>query len=84
MALAELRHFPAIPLRVTINEYVELAREFSGEESTQYINAVLDRLARDFPHKDVQHGEGSDADARLDDASRNALSEDEEGGAPHD
>jgi len=60
MALCELRHFPEIPLRVTINEYVELARMFSGEEATQYINAVLDRLSRDFPHKDVQTGEGSE------------------------
>lgn len=54
MALCEMRHFPEIPLRVTINEYIELARLFGTDESPQYINAVLDQLSRDFPQKDFQ------------------------------
>ena len=57
LALCELREFPDIPLRVTINEYIDLSRMFGTDESPQYINAVLDRLARDFPHKDFQSGE---------------------------
>ncbi|OPZ07916.1 MAG: hypothetical protein BWZ08_01530 [candidate division BRC1 bacterium ADurb.BinA292] len=62
MALCEFRSFEDIPSRVTINEYIELARLFSTDESPQYVNAVLDRLARDYPHKDFQvglRGEGS-------------------------
>ena len=59
MALCELREFADIPLRVTINEYIELARLFSTEESPQYINAVLDQLAREFPGKDFQAREGA-------------------------
>lgn len=57
MALGEMRYFPDIPLRVTINEYIELARMFSTDESPQYINAVLDQLAKEFPQKDFQVGE---------------------------
>lgn len=59
MALCELRDFEDIPLRVTINEYIELVRQFSSDESTQYVNAVLDRLAREFPNKDFKTGKGS-------------------------
>ena len=57
MALCEMRYFSDIPLRVTINEYIELARLFSTDDSPQYINAVLDQLAKDFPEKDFQAGE---------------------------
>ncbi|MEN6625476.1 MAG: transcription antitermination factor NusB [Candidatus Sumerlaeia bacterium] len=60
MALCELRDFPDIPLRVTINEYIELVRQFSSDEATQYINAVLDRLAHQFPEKDFKTGKGSE------------------------
>ncbi len=59
MALCELRDFGDIPLRVTINEYIELVRQFSSDESTQYVNAVLDRLARQFPDKDFKTGKGN-------------------------
>ena len=52
MALCEFREFPEIPLRVTLNEYIELARRFGTEESPQYINGVLDRLGQDYQHKD--------------------------------
>lgn len=69
MALCELRHFSDIPLRVTINEYIELTRLFSTDESPQYINAVLDRLAKEFPHKDFQAGEEeSEKEADAEDA----------------
>ena len=57
MALCELRNFPDIPLRVTINEYIDLARLYSTDESPQYVNAMLDQLSRDFQHKDFQTNE---------------------------
>jgi len=53
MALTELRHFSNIPIRVTINEYIELAKLFGTEDSPKFVNGVLDRLAKSFPHKDV-------------------------------
>ena len=60
MALAELRYFADIPLRVTLNEYIDLVRMFSQNESSPYVNAVLDRLSREFPQKDFR---SSDAPA---------------------
>ncbi|MDZ4198358.1 MAG: transcription antitermination factor NusB [Kiritimatiellia bacterium] len=46
MGLFELLHRPDIPPVVTINEGVELAKEFSGAESGRFINGILDRAAR--------------------------------------
>lgn len=54
MALAEMRYFEAIPLRVTIDEAIELAHAFSDDESPQFINAVLDQLGKSFQHKDFK------------------------------
>lgn len=54
LALCEMRDFAEIPLRVTINEAIELARMFSTDDSPQFINAVLDRLGKDFAHKDFE------------------------------
>ena len=48
MAIAELLFFPSIPERVTINEYLEIAKEYSTPKSSIFINGVLDKLARDY------------------------------------
>lgn len=42
----ELEFRPEIPWRVVINEAVELAKMFGGEQGHKYVNSVLDRLAR--------------------------------------
>lgn len=44
LAIAELWYFPETPAKVVINEAVELAREYVGEESCAFINALLDRV----------------------------------------
>ncbi len=44
MALAELLEFPQIPPKVTLNEYVELAKTYSTEKSKDFVNGILDRL----------------------------------------
>lgn len=44
MALGELLVFPRIPPKVTLNEYVELAKTYSTERSREFVNGVLDRL----------------------------------------
>ena len=46
IALAEMLTFPNIPLSVTINEYVELAKTYSTPKSGGYINGMLDSIAR--------------------------------------
>jgi N utilization substance protein B len=44
MALAELLHIEAVPVKVTMNEYVELGRNYSTDASPTFINGVLDPL----------------------------------------
>lgn len=46
IALAEMMSFPAIPINVTINEYVDLAKLYSTPRSGSYINGMLDSIAR--------------------------------------
>ncbi|MBL7875154.1 MAG: transcription antitermination factor NusB [Cyclobacteriaceae bacterium] len=46
MALAEMIHFPNIPVKVTINEYIELSKEYSTPKSRQFINGILDVMAK--------------------------------------
>ena len=46
IALAEMLTFPTIPLTVTINEFVDLAKNYSTPRSFQYINGMLDAIAR--------------------------------------
>ncbi len=44
VALAELCHFPTIPVNVTLNEYIELSKQFSTEKSGTFVNGVLDKI----------------------------------------
>ena len=44
MALAELLQFKQIPMKVTLNEYVELAKTYSTDKSKEFINGILDKL----------------------------------------
>ena len=44
MALAELSHFSSIPVKVTMNEYIEIAKEFSTPKSNFFINGILDKI----------------------------------------
>ena len=46
IAIAEMMTFPSIPISVTINEYVELAKLYSTPRSGAYINGMLDTIAR--------------------------------------
>lgn len=48
MAITEFLHFPSIPSRVTINEYIELAKDYSTNKSGYFINGVLDKLAKEY------------------------------------
>ncbi|MBZ9627860.1 transcription antitermination factor NusB [Psychroflexus sp. CAK57W] len=48
MALCEFIKFPSIPVRVTINEYLELAKEYSTPKSSTFINGVLDTVSKEY------------------------------------
>ena len=44
LALTELIHFPGIPVKVSMNEYIEIAKEFSTPKSNLFINGILDKI----------------------------------------
>lgn len=46
MALAEFFNFPSIPLKVSINEYIDIAKEYSTPKSKDFINGILDSLMK--------------------------------------
>lgn len=48
MGVAEFLYFPTIPTRVTINEYIEIAKDYSTEDSGRFVNAVLDNIVKDL------------------------------------
>lgn len=48
LALTELTEFSSIPVKVTLNEYIELAKYYSTNRSSTFINGVLDRITKDY------------------------------------
>ena len=60
MGACEFLHFPFIPTKVTINEYIEIAKDYSSEKSGYFVNGVLDKLSREFANdkKFVKIGRG--------------------------
>lgn len=48
MAICEFHKFPSIPVKVTINEYLEIAKEYSTPKSSIFINGILDKLAKEY------------------------------------
>ncbi len=48
MAMVELMQFPSIPVKVTMNEYIELSKLFSTPKSKLFINGLLDKLVEDM------------------------------------
>ena len=48
MAICELKNFPSIPVKVTINEYLEISKEYSTPKSSIFINGILDKLVKEY------------------------------------
>lgn len=48
MAIAELTNFTSIPVKVTINEYIELAKNYSTPKSRQFVNGILDVISKEL------------------------------------
>jgi len=48
MALTEMQLFRGIPVKVTINEYIEISKLYSTPKSKQFVNGILDKLATDL------------------------------------
>lgn len=58
MAIAEFFIFPTIPHKVTINEYVEVAKKYSTAKSKDFINGILDKLSKELDEKGLIKKEG--------------------------
>ena len=60
MAICEFVKFPSIPVKVTLNEYLELAKEYSTPKSSIFINGILDNLVKELQtnNKIVKVGRG--------------------------
>lgn len=52
MAICELKNFPSIPVKVTINEYLEISKEYSTPKSSIFINGILDKLVKEYEASD--------------------------------
>lgn len=53
MALAELLEFPSIPVKVTLNEYIDISKYYSSAKSKVFINGILDKLIVDLKEQDL-------------------------------
>ena len=48
MAICEFLEFPSVPTKVSINEYIEIAKDYSSQKSSYFINGVLDKVLKDL------------------------------------
>jgi len=48
MGVCEIQNFPSIPTKVTINEYLEISKEYSTPKSRIFINGILDKLVKEY------------------------------------
>lgn len=54
LAVAELFHIDDVPSRVTMDEAVEIAKRFGGEDSSRFVNGVLDRVVREAAERIIE------------------------------
>jgi N utilization substance protein B len=58
MALCEFQKFPSIPYKVTINEYLEIAKEYSTPKSSLFINGILDKIVKEYQAENLHQKAG--------------------------
>lgn len=58
MALCEFQKFPSIPYKVTINEYLEIAKEYSTPKSSLFINGILDKIVKEYQSENRNYKTG--------------------------
>lgn len=55
MGVCEFLYFETIPPKVTINEYIDLAKEYSTQQSGQFVNGILDNIHKDLVKDNKMH-----------------------------
>ena len=58
LGISELLDFPSIPIKVTLNEYLEIAKEYSTPKSSLFINGILDRLSTTYEEQGILNKSG--------------------------
>lgn len=58
MSLAEIKTFSSIPVKVSINEYIDISKEYSTPKSKTFINGIIDKLVTDLKKKNEIHKTG--------------------------
>ena len=58
MALVEFLYFPTIPTKVTLDEYVDISKEYSTPKSKDFVNGILDRLMKSLSEEGKIKKEG--------------------------
>jgi transcription antitermination protein NusB len=58
MALTELIHFPTIPIKVTLNEYIDISKNYSTPKSKLFINGILDKLVENLSSEEQINKQG--------------------------
>jgi N utilization substance protein B len=53
VAVSEIRNFPLIPTRVTLNEYIDLAKYYSTPKSGQFVNGILNNVIKSLKNKGI-------------------------------
>ena len=56
MAICEVEHMPDIPIKVAINEAIELAKKYSTLESTAFVNGILDQVMKEKEKEEKEEG----------------------------
>ena len=59
IAIAEMLHFTDIPSKVSINEALEIAKKYSTDKSSKFINGILDAVKQDLEHRHKSLGKHS-------------------------
>lgn len=60
IAITEMMEFPSIPIKVTLNEYIDIARFYSTAKSNEFVNGILDKIVIDLQNENkiVKTGRG--------------------------
>jgi N utilization substance protein B len=58
MALLEFKYMPEIPVKVTMNEYIEIAKMYSTPKSSKFVNGTLDKILKEWKNKNLIQKKG--------------------------
>ena len=58
LAITEILEFPEIPVKVTLNEYIEIAKYYCTSKSSTFVNGILDNIVKEIREKGLFNKSG--------------------------